>query len=294
MSRPSACSGSHRHRQLRPRPGDGQFRGNPCGRLLRQRVHPDPHMGHGGRVWQHQRTRASGARARHHTSRACWRHRNHDPSTNTRWAALPPTPLGRSWAIWAKCLSGIGQLQRVRRALHVLRRPTSGGVPCNLTPTLTSRRPRSFGRTPSPTLAATWNWRSHHPLGRCHPARLRLCPVECILQLRLRSGVGRCDRLDETDNDVTITLAVDSVDSFCDNQLCCTAPGRRRTIAQPNHRAANHHRVGRGGTTLIVPESYTAECGGDHPMEDAEAFDNCGDVTLVTETDTHNSTASTW
>ena len=24
--------------------------------------------------------------------------------------------------------------------------------------------------------------------------------------------------------------------------------------------------------TLIFPESYTAECGGDHPMEDAEAF----------------------
>ena len=92
---------------------------------------------------------------------------------------------------------------------------------------------------------------------------------------------------DETDNDVTITLSVDSVDSFCDNQFvlyrtwtasddCANETTATQIIIVSDEEAP----------TLIVPESYTAECGGDHPMEDAEAFDNCGDVTLVTETDT--------
>ena len=93
--------------------------------------------------------------------------------------------------------------------------------------------------------------------------------------------------VDETDNDVTITLSVDSVDSFCDNQFvlyrtwtatddCANETTATQIIIVSDEEAP----------TLIVPESYTAECGGDHPMEDAEAFDNCGDVTLVTETDT--------
>ena len=93
--------------------------------------------------------------------------------------------------------------------------------------------------------------------------------------------------VDETDNDVTITLSVDSVDSFCDNQFvlyrtwtatddCANETTATQIIIVSDEEAP----------TLIVPESYTAECGGDHPMEDAQAFDNCGDVTLVTETDT--------
>ncbi len=93
--------------------------------------------------------------------------------------------------------------------------------------------------------------------------------------------------IDETDNDVTITLAVDSVDSFCDNQFVLyrtwTASDDcdNQTTAQQIIIVSDEE-----APTLIVPESYTAECGAEHPMEDAEAFDNCGDVTLVTETDT--------
>ena len=92
---------------------------------------------------------------------------------------------------------------------------------------------------------------------------------------------------DETDDDVTITLSVDSVDSFCDNQFvlyrtwtalddCDNQTTATQIIIVSDEEAP----------TLIVPDSYTAECGGVHPMEDAEAFDSCGDVTLVTETDT--------
>ena len=93
--------------------------------------------------------------------------------------------------------------------------------------------------------------------------------------------------IDETDNDVTITLAVDSVDSFCDNQFVLyrtwTASDDcdNQTTAQQIIIVSDEE-----APTLIVPESYTTECGAEHPMEDAEAFDNCGDVTLVTETDT--------
>ena len=93
--------------------------------------------------------------------------------------------------------------------------------------------------------------------------------------------------IDETDNDVTITLSVDSVDSFCDNQFvlyrtwtasddCDNQTTATQTIIVSDEEAP----------TLIVPESYTGECGGDHPVVEAQAFDNCGDVTLVTETDT--------
>ena len=94
--------------------------------------------------------------------------------------------------------------------------------------------------------------------------------------------------IDETDNDVTITLSVDSVDSFCDNQFVLyrtwiasddcgneSEPATQIIIVSDEEKP-----------DLIVPESYTADCGAKHPMEDAEAFDNCGDVTLVTETDT--------
>ena len=38
--------------------------------------------------------------------------------------------------------------------------------------------------------------------------------------------------------------------------------------------------------TLQVPASYTAGCEDEHPLEDAVAFDNCGDVTITTSSDT--------
>ena len=31
---------------------------------------------------------------------------------------------------------------------------------------------------------------------------------------------------------------------------------------------------------LTIPSDYTAECSDDHPMDDASATDNCGEVTI--------------
>ena len=36
-------------------------------------------------------------------------------------------------------------------------------------------------------------------------------------------------------------------------------------------------------TSTYYPADYTAECSDEHPMDDATATDNCGDVTITVE-----------
>ncbi len=45
---------------------------------------------------------------------------------------------------------------------------------------------------------------------------------------------------------------------------------------------------------LTIPSDYTAECSDDHPMDDASATDNCGEVTISDVVDTTIAGACDW
>ena len=78
----------------------------------------------------------------------------------------------------------------------------------------------TFGRTPSPTLAATSGTGEvviH--LEDVTPPVFDFVPLNAFYNCASEVVLEDATAFDETDNDVTITLAVDSVDSFCDNQF---------------------------------------------------------------------------
>ena len=119
------------------------------------------------------------------------------------------------------------------------------------------------------------------------PPEFDFVPLDAFYNCASEVVLEEATAFDETDNDVTITLSVDSVDSFCDNQFvlyrtwtalddCDNASSVTQTIIVSDEEAP----------TLEVPESYTAGCEDEHPLEDAVAFDNCGEVTITTSADT--------
>ena len=109
------------------------------------------------------------------------------------------------------------------------------------------------------------------------PPEFDFVPLDAFYNCASEVVLEEATAFDETDNDVTITLSVDSVDSFCDNQFvlyrtwtalddCDNASSVTQTIIVSDEEAP----------TLEVPASYTAGCEDEHPLEDAVAFDNCG------------------
>ena len=92
---------------------------------------------------------------------------------------------------------------------------------------------------------------------------------------------------DLCDNDVAITLMSEEVAGDCPNSyqikrtftatdICDNSVSLTQTITVVDTTAPE----------LVIPGDYTAECSDAHPLEEATATDNCGEVNLVLEADT--------
>ena len=107
--------------------------------------------------------------------------------------------------------------------------------------------------------------------------------VECDQEITLDEATAT----DGCDSDVAITLETEEVAGDCPNSYqikrtftakddCDNAVSLTQTITVVDTTAPE----------LVIPADYTAECSDAHPLEEATATDNCGEVNIVLEADT--------
>ena len=107
--------------------------------------------------------------------------------------------------------------------------------------------------------------------------------VECDEEIIL----DEASATDLCDNDVAITLMSEEVAGDCPNSyqikrtftatdICDNSVSLTQTITVVDTTAPE----------LVIPGDYTAECSDVHPLEEATATDNCGEVNVVLEADT--------
>ena len=107
--------------------------------------------------------------------------------------------------------------------------------------------------------------------------------VECDQEITLDEATAT----DVCDSDVAITLETEEVAGDCPNSYqikrtftakddCDNAVSLTQTITVVDTTAPE----------LVIPADYTAECSDAHPLEEATATDNCGEVNIEVSTDT--------
>ena len=92
---------------------------------------------------------------------------------------------------------------------------------------------------------------------------------------------------DLTDEELDVVLVVDSINNGCPNAYTLI---RTWTATDNCDNEATATQIITVNDTIIpeltIPADYTAECSDEHPLEDASATDNCGEVSITLDVDT--------
>ena len=126
------------------------------------------------------------------------------------------------------------------------------------------------------------------------PAFVEGLPADATVEC---DAIPAADTLTATDNcqDVNVIFTESTEEGECANAYTIT---RLWTVSDDCGNTTSHTQVLTVEDTtapeLTIPADYTAECSDEHPLDDASATDNCGDVTIDLVADTTWTCANTY